>query len=211
MIGDAIGSVVAFFVGGILGRRRTIFLGSIFAIIGACLQGTATALAQLLTGRIISGVGVGIFTSTIGLWQAETTPKDTRGRFMSLQVSIGTFGFFLSFWINYGFHNNSGRVAFMLPLLSQLVFVVITASLVLFMPESPHWLVETNKHDEALLILARLEGNGSNINSPGVQQHYSEIVQASELERTASGGLGGLFLKAQPKIFDEYVLDRLFK
>lgn len=206
MVGAAGGAMISFLVGNILGRRRTIFLGSIFAVVGSILQGTAVKVEQLLVGRIISGLGVGIYTSTVGLWQAETTPKEHRGRYMSLQVCIGGTGFFLSTWINYGMHNNSGRSAFMFPLLFQLIFVTACGSLVLFMPESPHWLVTRDRSDEALVVLARLKGCNVSTNDPEVLAQYNDIVTAKELEDSAGRRLGGIFSNGPTQNFRRIVL-----
>lgn len=79
-IGGFIGSLIAFFVSDELGRRRTVLSGIVVCTVGAIIQCSATNLGELVSGRIISGVGVGTMTSTVGLWQAETCPAKTRGR-----------------------------------------------------------------------------------------------------------------------------------
>jgi len=48
-------------------------------IIGALLQATAYARAHLIVGRIVSGVGMGWINSTVPVFQAEFSPKATRG------------------------------------------------------------------------------------------------------------------------------------
>lgn len=57
-------------IGNYLGRRKTIFVGSIIMVIGASLQACAYSLPHLIVGRIITGVGNGMNTSTVPTWQS---------------------------------------------------------------------------------------------------------------------------------------------
>lgn len=56
---------VNFFIGERLGRRRTIWLAMVIVIIGAILQTTAFTVPHLVIGRLITGAGTGIKTSTV--------------------------------------------------------------------------------------------------------------------------------------------------
>lgn len=67
LVGAALGALLSFFFGAHLGRRKTIFMGCVIAGVGAVIQATPTHVEQLIIGRMISGVGVGILTSTVGL------------------------------------------------------------------------------------------------------------------------------------------------
>ena len=57
--------IVNFGVGEKLGRRRTIWLAMTIVIIGASLQASAFQVAHLVIGRIVTGMGTGIKTSTV--------------------------------------------------------------------------------------------------------------------------------------------------
>lgn len=52
-------------MGNYLGRRKTIFTGSIIMVIGASLQACAYSLPHLIVGRIVTGIGNGMNTSTV--------------------------------------------------------------------------------------------------------------------------------------------------
>jgi MFS family permease len=52
--------------------------GASIATVEVIIMCTAEKSAQLLVGRIVTGAGVGVLTSTVGLWQAETTPARAR-------------------------------------------------------------------------------------------------------------------------------------
>jgi sugar porter (SP) family MFS transporter len=180
-VGGFVGGLIAFFVGSKLGRRRTILSGLGICAVGAIIQCTATHLSELIAGRIICGVGVGIMTSTVGLWQAEVVQGRSRGMYLTLQVLGGAAGgVFLAQWINYGFHKQHGRVAFVFPLAFQLVFITLAGILVSLLPESPRWLVKQGRIDEARTILARLDcGEGR------AEARLAQIEEAVELEMGA--------------------------
>jgi MFS family permease len=58
-------ATVNFFVGDLLGRRKNIWLAMGFVLIGATLQTSAYNVPHLIVGRIITGFGTGIKTSTV--------------------------------------------------------------------------------------------------------------------------------------------------
>lgn len=63
-LGCFCGAILTIFIGNPLGRRRTIFYGSIIMTIGAILQCTSFGLPQWIVGRIVTGIGNGLNTST---------------------------------------------------------------------------------------------------------------------------------------------------
>lgn len=58
-LGALIGALSCFYVGDKLGRRTTVWLGMVAMVIGGTLQCSAFHVGQLLTGRVISGIGLG--------------------------------------------------------------------------------------------------------------------------------------------------------
>ena len=56
-LGCLFGALPTIWIGNILGRRKTIFLGSSIMIVGAILQCTPFGLAQLIVARFVTGVG----------------------------------------------------------------------------------------------------------------------------------------------------------
>lgn len=57
--------LVNFFLGERLGRRNTIWTAMVFVLIGAILQSTAFHVPHLVIGRVVTGFGTGMKTSTV--------------------------------------------------------------------------------------------------------------------------------------------------
>lgn len=52
-------------------------------ILGAVLQASSYSRAQMIVARIVSGVGMGAINSTVPVFQAEFSPKASRGLCMN--------------------------------------------------------------------------------------------------------------------------------
>ena len=63
-IGCAAGALFTFFFGERFGRKNMIIAGGTTMIVGTILLGSSTTLAQLLVGRIVTGVGNGVCKSS---------------------------------------------------------------------------------------------------------------------------------------------------
>ena len=187
-VGGFLGGVVCFFIGRWLGRRRTILLGLLATAVGAIIQCTSLTVAQLIVGRILGGTGVGMMTSTLGLWVAEVSPPQTRGKYLIWPFVVN--GLVFAQWINYGMSAYDGRVAFAFPLAFQLVFIIASAVLILSgLPESPRWLYREGKRQEALAVLIRLEPGSNTVEREDrAKRRYLEIVESVELEGLSRNG-----------------------
>lgn len=58
-LGCFFGAIATIWLGDMLGRRKMIFLGSIIMVVGAALQCSSYGLAQLIAGRVVTGLGNG--------------------------------------------------------------------------------------------------------------------------------------------------------
>ncbi|KAG2412236.1 hypothetical protein HFD88_009793 [Aspergillus terreus] len=72
-VGCFLGAIVAFTVGERLGRKKAILMGTTIMGIGAILQASSFSLPQMFVGRVVLGVGNGINTATVPIWQTKTS------------------------------------------------------------------------------------------------------------------------------------------
>jgi sugar porter (SP) family MFS transporter len=190
-VGCFFGAVIAFWLGELLGRKRTILVGTTIMTIGAILQISAYSVAQMITGRVIAGIGNGINTSTAPVWQSETSSIQWRGKLVIIEMIMNIAGFSLSNWVTYGFSYLSGPITWRFPLAFQLIFMIILFATVPWLPESPRWLIAHGQDDEAFQIIADLEAK--DVNDAFVLAQHKEISFAVEYERKHAVGWFDLF------------------
>lgn len=92
IVGCFFGSLSTALFGEKLGRRKTVAIGCSVMIVGAVLQASSYTRAQMIVGRVVSGVGMGIINSTVPVIQAEFSPKSSRGICKLFFPHISTFG-----------------------------------------------------------------------------------------------------------------------
>ena len=136
-IGCFFGACIALWLGEVLGRRKTVLVGTTIMTIGALIQISSYSVAQMIVGRIVAGIGNGINTSTAPVWQTETSALKWRGKLVVIELILNIAGFSLSNWMTYGFSFTTGPVSWRFPLAFQLIFMVILYSTVPWLPESP--------------------------------------------------------------------------
>ncbi|KAJ6136755.1 general substrate transporter [Penicillium chrysogenum] len=152
-LGCFAGCIVNYVVGEELGRRRSIWLAMAFVIVGAVLQTSAFTVPHLIVGRIITGVGTGIKTSTVPMYQSELCNQQSRGCLVSAEVLFVGIGIVLAYWFDFGMSYVGGAVAWRLPVAAQIIFALIVVVLVIGLPESPRWLYKHGKHEQAMEVL----------------------------------------------------------
>ena len=75
------------------------------------------------------------------------------------------------------------------PIAFQGIFLIVILCALPFLPESPRWLAQHDKLDQAVSVFAKLEGNGVNIEHPSVIRQRDEVkasVQQELLQGSAS-------------------------
>ncbi|KAJ4336963.1 hypothetical protein N0V87_004982 [Didymella glomerata] len=181
-IGCFIGAMSTIWTGDILGRPRQIILGSTIIGIGAIIQTCSWTVASMMVGRIVAGLGTGMNTATAGVWQAETSKMNSRGKLVIIQMANCITGFSISNWLTLGFSFAPRDVAWRFPLAFQLFFTFCIYALCPFLPDSPRLLIRKGKHEEALEVIAALEGHGTTPESPAVITQYNIIKDILDRE-----------------------------
>lgn len=96
IIGCLVGCLFTGITNGRWGRLTITHAGSIILSIGATLQASSFGVPQLIVGRIVAGIGLGLITSNVIVWQSESAPRKVRGMLVASALSlliVGQVGF----------------------------------------------------------------------------------------------------------------------
>ncbi|KAL3443322.1 general substrate transporter [Aspergillus insuetus] len=160
-VGSAIGALSCLAIGDRLGRPKTMLVAGIVCVVGVVIQAATYSLAQILVGRIITGVGIGLYTGTVPMYVSEMASAEKRGRLVLVEGLFALSGLALASWVNFGMFHATGPVTWRFPIALQLAFLAVILSLTPFLPESPRWLVKKERLEEATTIMARLMGRSA--------------------------------------------------
>jgi SP family myo-inositol transporter-like MFS transporter 13 len=154
--GAIFGSLISGILMDNIGRKRVAFLSSLVFVLGAIVLSSSMTFQSLLLGRIIVGIAIGCSSMCMPVYVSEVSPSNQRGFLVTcINVAI-TFGQFLSSCIDGAYADVSNGWRYMLGLAA--VPAMIQAVGILFLPESPRWLLEKDKTDAAVVALQKLRG-----------------------------------------------------
>ncbi|KAI0805584.1 general substrate transporter [Xylaria sp. FL0064] len=189
-VGCFFGALFILMTGDKLGRRKAIFLGATVMIVGVIIQITTVppnsgATAQFIIGRFITGMGNGINTSTIPIWQAECSHSHNRGKLICIEGGNVAIGTLIAYWLDYGASYGPAEFSWRFPIAFQITFALSVLCLMTNLPESPRWLLTHDRVDEAAIILAAL--NGERRSDPALNAQLANLRAAARSAGQMSG------------------------
>ncbi|MGZ3845621.1 MAG: sugar porter family MFS transporter [Flavisolibacter sp.] len=181
-----------------IGRRKVLFIASILFLISAIGFAFSEAYPVLIFFRIMAGMGVGVASNVSPLYISEVAPSHKRGRlvtFYQLAITIGILSAYVSNLflqrnaVSFSGHTNGlfywlfvehvWRGMFIVGLIPALAF----SFLLLAVPESPRWLVQFGRIEQAFNILKRINGE---------EVARAELQAIKEMAQQAKGGFNEL-------------------
>ncbi|OAA71038.1 General substrate transporter [Akanthomyces lecanii RCEF 1005] len=181
-IGAFISSLIVGRLGDVIGRRRTILYGSCIFFVGGALQTMATSMTMMMFGRIIAGLGVGMLSTIVPVYQSEISPPHNRGKLACIEFSGNIIGYTTSVWVDYGCGYIKSNLSWRIPLFMQCVMGALLALGSLIIVESPRWLLDTDQDEEGMVVIANLYGGGD-LHSVKARDEYKEIKMSVLLQR----------------------------
>jgi MFS family permease len=136
-IGAFISSLAVGRVGDIIGRRKTILYGSCIFFVGGALQTFATTMAMMMAGRVVAGLGVGMLSTIVPVYQSEISPPHNRGKLACIEFSGNIIGYTSSVWMDYFCGFIKSDLSWRIPLFMQCVMGALLALGSLVIVESP--------------------------------------------------------------------------
>jgi SP family xylose:H+ symportor-like MFS transporter len=175
LIGCVIGGAIAGFMGNFFGRKKSLLMAAIFFMvtsIGSAIpelgfkpigEGGSGVLPQFIVYRMIGGIGVGMASLLSPLYIAEIAPANKRGQLVSYNQLAIIIGMILVYFVNYAISLRGddlwlNTVGWRWMFGSETMPAALFFVLLLFIPESPRWLMMKGRDEKALSILQRING-----------------------------------------------------
>ena len=169
LVGAIIGAVIGGKLADRFGRRNVLIQVGILFIIGAIGTALAPTTTWLAIGRVVVGIAIGVASFTAPLYISEVSPPQVRGKLVSLNQLMITIGIVVSYLADYGLSGaRAWRWMFGVAAIPALILVIG----LIFVPESPRWLMSRGLVERAREILRRIRQNSS------VDAEISEIEQS---------------------------------
>lgn len=191
LVGCVGGALISGWFADRLGRRPPLMTAALLFVVSAIGTALASSFDAFVWWRILGGVGIGIASALSPMYIAEISPADKRGKFVAVNQLTIVIGVLAAQLINLmiaepvvgeathaalrdSWNGQYGwRWMFASAAVPSLAFLL----LMMWVPESPRWLMLAGKHDRALATLRK-------IGSPAyAQQTLQEIARAVNHDR----------------------------
>ncbi len=165
LLGCAAGAFAAGTLADKLGRRVVMLITAVLFTLSAWGSGIAHSSGEFIFYRLLGGFAVGAASVLCPAYISEVAPAALRGRLASLQQLAIVLGLFMAFLSNYLIARAAGGAsqefwfgfqAWQWMFWAELVPSLIFLFALIFIPESPRYLVAAGRDDAATRVLARL-------------------------------------------------------
>ena len=209
-IGCAIGGIILSKLGDMYGRKVGLIVVVVIYIIGIIIQiASINKWYQYFIGRIISGLGVGGIAVLSPMLISEVSPKHLRGTLVSCYQLMITLGIFLGYCTNYGTKTYSNSVQWRVPLGLGFAWALFMIGGMTFVSESPRYLAEVGKIEEAKRSIA--VSNKVAVDDPSVLAEVEAVLAGIEAEKLAGNASWGELFATKNKIFQRLIMGAMIQ
>nr|WP_317170661.1 sugar porter family MFS transporter [Sphingobacterium litopenaei] len=173
----ALGCIVGCLIAGKLsdsyGRKFGLFGAALIFAVSSFGMAIAPQLETFVVMRFLSGIGVGMASMLSPIYIAEISPAQVRGRNVAINQLTIVIGILITNLVNYKLSilgEDSWRWMFGLGVVPSLLFLIG----IVWLPESPRWLIAKGRLEEARAVLLRFG------NSAVVEKTVDEVVNSNK-------------------------------
>ncbi|MDB5192123.1 MAG: sugar transporter [Segetibacter sp.] len=184
LVGCIVGAMFAGSLSDKIGRKKVLILSAILFAVSSAGIAFPLNLDWFVIFRIIGGLGIGIASMLAPMYISEIAPAKIRGQLVSINQLGIVSGILLIYFVNAtiaGWYDEAWNVStgwrwmFGSGIFPSIIFLL----LLFFVPESPRWLAQKQRWDEAKLILTKVNGSAK------ATEELQEIKEALNLEQAA--------------------------
>ncbi|ERK06452.1 Major myo-inositol transporter IolT [Serratia fonticola AU-P3(3)] len=185
VIGCVVGAFGAGPLAGRYGRKKALVIAAFLFTVSAVGAALATTFTWFVIYRIIGGLAVGLAATVSPMYMSEVSPKDMRGRALSMQQFAIVFGQIVIFYVNFKIASYASEawlieMGWRWMIGSEVIPCLLFTALVFVIPESPRWSVMVGRDDQALAMLT-LVSNAEHAKS--VLREIKESLRQDEQHR----------------------------
>ncbi|RHR37816.1 sugar porter family MFS transporter [Parabacteroides sp. AF18-52] len=164
-----------------LGRKKVILASAVIFAVGAIWSGVAVDAWNLVLARLFLGIAIGVSSFAVPLYIAEISPAKVRGMLVSMFQLMVTIGVLVSYLSDLYFADEGDMSCWRPMFYVGVIPACILLVGMIFMPETPRWLMSKGRHSESIRILKRIEGEKQAKDS---FQQMQEEIKRSETEKS---------------------------
>ncbi|KIY69255.1 general substrate transporter [Cylindrobasidium torrendii FP15055 ss-10] len=192
--GSFFGVICAGWTADRFGRKRTIQVAALIALVSGAIQAGSVHVGMLIAGRIVGGFAVGMMNMVIPIYNSEIAPPRWRGLVSGLHAQFVGFGFAAANWIGYGCSFSTGQFQWRFPLAVQCIPAIVLLAGIAFLPFSPRWLLENGRSEEAFEVYKKLnEADGTTEEAAQLAKFTEMRIQMEEYNKNVVPSYKTLF------------------
>ena len=163
LIGCAAGVLIVGPISDRFGRKKALLIAAMLFLTSAIGTSLPQDIWTFILFRWLGGIGIGIASMSTPMYIAEIAPAHLRGRLVSVNQIAIVGGILAVYFVNYfiarcGDQTWNETVGWRWMFASGVFPSIAFALLLLGIPESPRWLVEMGRPEQAKAILAKVAG-----------------------------------------------------
>ncbi|KAG4442475.1 hypothetical protein IFR05_002077 [Cadophora sp. M221] len=178
--GTFFGALAAAPLSDLIGRRLGLLATLVVFCFGVVLQTISVAIPLFVAGRFFAGFGVGLISALIPLYQSETAPKWIRGAIVGAYQLAITIGLLIAAVVDNATKDRNDSGSYRIPIAIQFAWAIILGTGLLFLPETPRYLIKVGKDEQAAKSLSRLRR--LQVDDPYLIDELAEIKENYEHE-----------------------------
>ena len=140
------------------GRRSILRLSGLLFLVSAVFAAMPHTIVEFLMARFLGGLGIGLASTIAPIYLAEVSPREKRGSIVTLNQMAIISGILAAYCTNWAFSFTGAaawRWMFGFAALPAIAFIVCLR----FVPESPRWLIQKHRNEEAGAALSAIGGD----------------------------------------------------
>ncbi len=157
LVGAIIGAIVSGKLSDYLGRKKMIIINAVIFSIGAIGCTYASSINMLIVMRILIGFAIGITSFVVPMYIAEVSPSRRRGALVTLNQLMITIGILVSYVADYWISDDNNLESWRWMFAVGFIPAVILLVGMLFLPETPRWLISKGRWEQGKAVLETIE------------------------------------------------------